>query len=92
MQAVGRVPAFQQETLRYAYDNYANPSSFLQPGEGVTDRRDRVGTVSTEIERPLTDWLTVTAHWRYFNSHSNTDVYDYDRHIVGAFFTVALGD
>ena len=40
--------------------------------------------MSVELERPLAEWLTVTAHWRYFNDHSNTQVYDYDRHIVGA--------
>lgn len=76
----------------YAYDSYSKPSTFLQPGEKVKARRDRIGTVSVELERPLTEWLTVTAHWRYFNDHSNTQVYDYDRQIVGAFFTVALGD
>jgi Flp pilus assembly protein TadD len=76
----------------YAYDNYANVSTFLQPGEKRTERRDHIGTVSTEVERPLTQWLSVTARWHYFNSASNTDVYDYDRHVVGAFFTVALGD
>lgn len=76
----------------YEYDHYDHPSLFLQPTERFRARRDHIGTVSVEVERPILPWLTATARWHYFNSASNTQVYDYDRHIVGVFFTAAFGD
>jgi tetratricopeptide (TPR) repeat protein len=74
----------------YAYHKYDNPSSYLQPGEGIFDRHDHIGRVRVEIERPITEWLTVAARWLYYNSGSNTDVFDYDRHIAGVYFTIPV--
>ena len=40
----------------------------------------------------FTDWLSITARYLYSNSDSNTKVYDYDRHIIGGYFTIWLGE
>ena len=32
--------------------------------------------------------VTVSVRYGYLNNHSNVGVYDYDRHIVGAFVTL----
>jgi tetratricopeptide (TPR) repeat protein len=74
----------------YEYDGYENPSSYQQPGENVGDRKDNIGRLRVEIERPITDWLTVAARWLYYNNDSNTDVFNYDRHIAGIYFTIPV--
>ena len=76
----------------YAYDDYENASSFLLPGESVNDRHDHLVGVLAELERPITERITATARYIFYDNRSNTDVFDYHRHIVGAFITVAFGD
>lgn len=77
----------------YAYDKYADPSTFLLPGEKIQDREDNVWTVHASLERPVFwDRLVATARWTYLNDDSNTDVFDYDRHIAGLYLSVAFGD
>jgi len=76
---------------RYSYDWYRRASSFNTPPQGGASRRDNLWSTRVALERPITDWMSVTAHWRYFDSDSNTDAYDYDRHILGGYFTVSYG-
>lgn len=84
----------------YAYEPYENPSTFVDPLAKVTGfesfdaapkRRDNVWNVQVLLERPIKSWLKASATWRYTNNDSNTDVFKYDRHIVGGFITVAFG-
>lgn len=77
-----------------AYDIYDRESVFV-PDPAVDPpntqhREDLIGTASAVLTRPITDWLSVSARWNYLNSESNTEVFDYDRHIVGAFFTIGF--
>jgi hypothetical protein len=36
--------------------------------------------------------MTGTVRWHYQNNDSNTDAYNYDRHIVGGYITLYYGD
>jgi len=42
------------------------------------------------LERALTDWMSVLARYEYTDTGSNTDVYDFRRHIVGAYVRVGF--
>lgn len=72
------------------YDQYESRSSFVVLPERAGKRRDVVGTANVVLTRPINDWLSVSARYQYLNNESNTSVFDYDRHIVGAFVTVGL--
>ena len=72
------------------FDDYESESSFLLVGESEQDREDVIGTAGVVLTRPITDWLSVSARYQYLNNDSNTDVFNYDRHIVGAFVTIGL--
>jgi tetratricopeptide (TPR) repeat protein len=76
----------------YGYDHYRHSSTFLLPGEKIEHRRDDVWIVQGLLERPITKRVTATARWTYYNDDSNTDVFSYDRHVVGLYITVAFGD
>lgn len=71
------------------YDDYDSVSSFAAPGENAA-RNEVLGTAGAVLTRPITDWLSVSARYQYLNSDSNTQVFDYDRHIAGAFVTIGL--
>jgi hypothetical protein len=71
----------------FAYEPYDHHSSYAPAGENK-DRRDRVYVAQAELERPITDWLTISGRYRYVNNDSNTDVFEYDRHIAGGYLTV----
>ena len=74
-----------------AYVPYANPSTFQVPPTS-DDRKDVISMVQVALSRPIFARTTLTARYRYQDNHSNTDVFDYDRHVVGAYVTVAFGD
>ena len=38
----------------------------------------------------VNDWLSVSTRYFYLNNDSNAAVYDYDRHVVGAYVTVSF--
>jgi len=71
------------------YDNYESRSSFATASED-DEREDIIGTAGAVLTRPITDWLSVSARYQYLNNESNTKVFDYDRHIAGAFVTIGL--
>lgn len=78
----------------FAYDNYDDASQFVIAGDppNTSNREDFIGTAGAVISRPITSWLSASARWNYLNSESNTPVFDYDRHIVGAFFTIRFAE
>ncbi len=76
----------------YEYDQYANTSSYPNPGANSSDRRDHIVTVSAALERPIVRNVVASLRWTYWHNDSNTGVFDYDRHVAGAYITVAFGD
>ena len=82
----------------FAYDDYDSVSRFeerrLAPGgppfPALPERRDYIVTANADLSRPINEWLTVAARYQYLNNESNMAVFDYDRHIVGAYFTLDL--
>lgn len=86
--------------VAFAWRPYRHPTTFPDPESLVagrayalegSDRRERELRTSLAVERPLTDVLRVGAAWRYTRNHSNADVFDYARHVVGAYVTVEFG-
>jgi tetratricopeptide (TPR) repeat protein len=75
----------------YDYEPYRQESTFPSFGANSAKRRDNVWGARVLLERPITDWLTVAAHYRYWNDDSNTPVFDYDRNVVGGYFTIHHG-
>jgi tetratricopeptide (TPR) repeat protein len=75
----------------YAYQHYDRASSFLVPAASSPDRRDNVYRARAQLSRPITDWLSAAAHWRWTDNDSNTAVFDYDRHVLGGSVTVSFG-
>lgn len=75
----------------YAYEPYRRASSYNPVPKKGPDRRDNIYATRVALERSLTEWLSVTGQWRYYDSDSNTRVFNYDRHIVGGYFTVFYG-
>lgn len=79
-------------SFAYEYDRYSHPSSFPSPGDHSKDRRDNVFLLHAVIERPIVENVVASLDWTYWNNDSNTDVFNYERHVAGAYITVAFGD
>lgn len=75
----------------YAYHDYDRDSTFLAAAETSAHRRDNVWGARAQLSRPVTDWMSIAAHWRWTDNDSNTRVFDYDRHVVGGSFTLTYG-
>lgn len=75
---------------RVEYARYDSASSFREATEIEGRRRDVIGMAHAVLTKPITDWLSVSARYQYLNNDSNTNVFDYDRHIAGAFVTIGL--
>jgi tetratricopeptide (TPR) repeat protein len=80
----------------YTGEWYDHASTFPDPKTGFfpppKDRQDDVWRLQLELEKRITQRLSVTARYLYINDDSNTSVYNYDRNIVGGYFTVWLGE
>lgn len=74
----------------FAYEPYEHHS--IYNFEDTKDRIDRVWVAQAELERPITDWLVASARYRYVDNDSNTEVFDYHRHIAGGYLTVLWTD
>ncbi len=80
----------------FVYRGYLNNTSFESvPPVGAPPtsdkRRDQVSDAEVAIERPIVwDWLLVSGRWHYTHADSTVEVFDYDRIIYGAYFTVEL--
>ncbi len=84
----------------YVYQPFDNVSSYPQTVEdtigapvvvlGPDTRTDQIARAEFEIERPVTDVFIVSARYFYQRNFSNVFVFDYDRHVVGAFVEFRL--
>jgi len=55
------------------------------------DRSDDITRVELVLERPLTENLSVAARYAWTDNHSNVDVFDYDREVLGLYATFRFG-
>ena len=75
----------------YSHEPYRRASTFPAPGANHVKRRDNLWMLRLAIERPITELLSVTAHWRYTRNESNTPSFDYSRNVLGGYFTLSFG-
>ena len=78
--------------VSYEHRDFANPSTFPdveQPDVEYTlsgnDRSEHEVVFEGEVEKDLTDNLSVSGRYSYLTNDSNRDAYNYDRHIVGGY-------
>jgi tetratricopeptide (TPR) repeat protein len=80
----------------YVHRPYDSPSTYPDPNDLVAgreftvsrhDRTDDYWEVDVRLERPITDHLTASVRYDYLRNASNDAVFDYDRHLVGAYLT-----
>jgi hypothetical protein len=69
---------------------FYNISSYPQPGAsppGTLDvpRKDFIGEVGANLERPISDHFSVSTRYTYLRNESNVTVFDYSRHVVGGY-------
>jgi hypothetical protein len=65
-------------------------SSYPQPGAPppgtLSDpRKDFIGQVGADLERPICDHFSVSTRYSYLRNESNVTVFDYSRHVVGGY-------
>jgi hypothetical protein len=53
-------------------------------------RREHAYTAESRLSMPLPDPFSITAYYRYRDSVSTSDVFDYDQHIVGLLLNVSF--
>jgi len=75
----------------YTHKPYDSVSTFFVSEPNTVVRQDNVWDIQLMLERPINQWLSVSARWRYRDNKSNTPVFDYDRHILGGYFTLNFG-
>lgn len=81
---------------RFTYRGYLNDTTFesvppVGPPPNSNKRRDQISDVEVAVERPIYwDWLIASARWHYTHADSTVQVFDYDRIIYGAYFTVEI--
>jgi len=69
---------------------FDNISSYPQPGAPppgtLSDpRKDFIGQVGADLERPICDHFSVSTRYTYLRNESNVTVFDYSRHVVGGY-------
>lgn len=83
----------------WEYVPFENPSSYPDPplvenGMPYTlptqDRLDKVGRFTAVLARPITRRIEVSARYDYIRNDSNVAVFNYDRQIVGVYFSLDL--
>jgi ABC-type sulfate transport system substrate-binding protein len=81
----------------YTWLDYLHPSSFPDPdsveirkqyGLDTHDRDDDLLRIDITVDRPITNSTSLSARYTYFNSASNADAFDYQRHVVGLYATM----
>jgi tetratricopeptide (TPR) repeat protein len=86
-------------TASWADQPFRHASTFPDPDGLVAGREYRLSRnhrddsfLETEVSlaRPITRHLTLSASWRYQRSRSNVEVFDYRRHVLGAYVTASL--
>jgi tetratricopeptide (TPR) repeat protein len=87
---------FKHKSTFLALDNLVGATCPLSPAPCTlspgNDRQENLWNVRVLLERPINDYMTGTVRWHYQNNDSNTDAYNYDRHIVGGYITLYYGD
>ncbi|HVP31673.1 MAG TPA: tetratricopeptide repeat protein [Myxococcota bacterium] len=88
----------------YTYAPYRNRSTFPTHDEVQAEvpgqpyvlagprRSDDIGYVDASLEHKLTTWLSCSVRYAFQNHHSNTDVFDFHEHVLGAYLTLRLHD
>lgn len=74
----------------FQYRAYQHPSTYPNPGQTQPsnhDRKEHTWRTELAVERPILDSLLASVRWRYTKNSSNREVYDYDRHVIGAYLT-----
>jgi tetratricopeptide (TPR) repeat protein len=71
----------------FTYQPYEHTSVYAD-SQSDARRRDRIWEAGTELEKFVTENVSVLARYRFTDSGSNTDVYDYDRHVVGGYVRI----
>lgn len=79
----------------YEFRDFSNPSTFpdrepedVQYRLSSQDRQEHEVSFSAELAKSLTEDLSISTRWSYLDNESNRRVYDYTRHIVGAYVNV----
>lgn len=72
----------------FTYQPYRRTSLYAQNPQTDPKQRDRVWEFGTELEKFLSQDVSVLARYRFIDTGSNTKVYDYDRHVVGGYVRV----
>lgn len=87
----------------FAYEPYENRSSFQSLAQLVDcqngpcalrtggEREERIWNVRVLFERPFNDYMIGTVRWNYTDNDSNTESFDFKRHIVGGYITIYYG-
>ena len=81
--------------VSYEYRDFANPSTYPdheqtnQPYSlSSRDRHEQEINFTAELDKDLSENVSISARWSYLDNNSNTRVYDYTRNIVGAYVNV----
>jgi tetratricopeptide (TPR) repeat protein len=83
----------------FIYRPYRHPSSFPDTDVIVAgvpyplsgrDRRDKTWRALAAVNRPIWRNLLWELRWTYERNQSNRDVFDYERHVVGTYFTIGF--
>ncbi len=79
----------------YEYRDFSNPSTFpdrepenVQYRLSSQDRHEHEVSFSAELAKELAQNVSISTRWSYLDNESNRRVYDYTRHIVGAYVQV----
>jgi tetratricopeptide (TPR) repeat protein len=79
------------EDVFVVFDPTTGRTTGVQYGLSGKDRSDDITTVELVLERAITDRITLAARWAYEDNHSNVDVFDYDREVMGLYATFRFG-
>jgi len=72
----------------FTYQPYERTSFYASNQASDPKHRDRIWEFGTELEKFVAENVSVLGRYRYTDSDSNTSVYDYSRHVVGAYVRV----
>jgi hypothetical protein len=76
--------------VAFTYQPYEHESIYVDdpPPSHPPNHRDRIWEFGSEFEKFVSEDVSVLARYRFTDTGSNTDVYDYDRHVVGAYVRI----
>jgi hypothetical protein len=82
--------------IGYAYLPFRHASTYPETVSPAltyqnADRSDDRWRYQVELEKYLTEELSVSARWSWLDNSSNVAVFDYDREITGVYLTYRLG-